>query len=69
VVSRTWRKVKADWENWNRCSLAGDDIVRLILAERRCQPWPAVKLIRTKLSITRRCQPARPVMLILAIEV
>jgi putative transposase len=31
VVSRTWRKVKADWENWNRCSLAGDDIVRLIL--------------------------------------
>ncbi|MGH9485629.1 MAG: IS256 family transposase [Terriglobales bacterium] len=31
VVSRTWRKVKADWENWNRRSLAEDDIVRLIL--------------------------------------
>ena len=31
VVSRTWRKVKADWENWNRRSLADDDIVRLIL--------------------------------------
>ena len=31
VVSRTWRKVKADWENWNRRSLAGEDIVRLIL--------------------------------------
>ena len=31
VVSRTWRKVKADWENWNRRSLAKDDIVRLIL--------------------------------------
>ena len=31
VVSRTWRKVKADWENWNRRSLADEDIVRLIL--------------------------------------
>ena len=31
VVSRTWRKVKADWEGWNRRSLADDDIVRLIL--------------------------------------
>ena len=31
VVSRTWRKAKADWENWNRRSLAKDDIVRLIL--------------------------------------
>jgi len=31
VVSRTWRKVKVDWEGWNRRSLADDDIVRLIL--------------------------------------
>ncbi len=31
VVSRTWRKVKVDWEAWNRRSLAKDDIVRLIL--------------------------------------
>jgi len=31
VVSRTWRRVKTDWEGWNRRSLAGDDIVRLIL--------------------------------------
>ena len=31
VVSRTWRKVKADWENWNRRGLAEEDIVRLIL--------------------------------------
>jgi len=31
VVSRTWRKVKADWEGWNRRSLADKDIVRLIL--------------------------------------
>jgi putative transposase len=31
VVSRTWRRIKADWEGWNRHSLAGDDIVRLIL--------------------------------------
>ena len=31
VVSRTWRKVKADWEAWNRRDLAGEDVVRLIL--------------------------------------
>ena len=31
VVSRTWRRIKSDWEGWNRRSLAGDDIVRLIL--------------------------------------
>ena len=31
VVSRTWRRVKADWEAWNHRSLADDDIVRLIL--------------------------------------
>ena len=31
VVSRTWRRVKADWEAWNRRSLADEDIVRLIL--------------------------------------
>ena len=31
VVSRTWRKVKADWEAWSRRDLAGEDVVRLIL--------------------------------------
>jgi putative transposase len=31
VVSRTWRKVKVDWEAWNKRDLAGDDVVRLIL--------------------------------------
>lgn len=31
VVSRTWRKTKADWESWNRRSLAEKDVVRLIL--------------------------------------
>src|SRR5471032_1146611 len=30
-VSRTWRKVKSDWDAWNTRSLAGDPIVRLIL--------------------------------------
>src|SRR3981189_819322 len=30
-VSRTWRKVKSDWDAWNSRSLAGDPIVRLIL--------------------------------------
>ena len=31
VVSRTWRRVKADWEAWSRRPLADEDIVRLIL--------------------------------------
>jgi putative transposase len=31
VVSRAWRKVKADWDAWCRRDLAGEDIVRLIL--------------------------------------
>ena len=31
VVSRTWRKVRTDWEAWSKRDLAGDDIVRLIL--------------------------------------
>ncbi len=31
VVSRAWRKVKVDWEAWCGRSLAGEDIVRLIL--------------------------------------
>jgi putative transposase len=31
TVSRTWRKVKSDWEAWNSRSLAEEPIVRLIL--------------------------------------
>jgi putative transposase len=31
TVSRVWRKVKTDWEAWNRRSLANEPIVRLIL--------------------------------------
>jgi putative transposase len=31
VVSRVWRKVKADWEAWTRRDLAQEDIVRLML--------------------------------------
>ena len=31
VVSRAWRKVKADWDAWNRRDLAAEDMVRLIL--------------------------------------
>jgi len=31
VVSRTWRKVRTDWETWNKRDLAGEDVVRLIL--------------------------------------
>jgi transposase-like protein len=31
VVSRTWRKLRADWDAWSRRDLTGEDIVRLIL--------------------------------------
>ena len=31
TVSRTWRKVKSDWDAWNGRSLAEEPIVRLIL--------------------------------------
>jgi len=31
VVSRTWRKVRTDWDAWNTRDLAGEDVVRLIL--------------------------------------
>ena len=31
VVSRAWRKVKVDWDAWCRRSLAGEDVVRLVL--------------------------------------
>jgi putative transposase len=31
TVSRVWRKIKADWESWNRRDLKPEDIVRLIL--------------------------------------
>jgi len=30
-VSRTWRKVRTDWDAWNARDLADEDIVRLIL--------------------------------------
>ena len=31
TVSRAWRKVRGDWEAWQKRDLAGDDVVRLIL--------------------------------------
>jgi transposase-like protein len=31
VVSRTWRKVRTDWDAWNGRDLVGEDVVRLIL--------------------------------------
>lgn len=31
TVSRTWRKVKSDWDAWNARSLAEEPVVRLIL--------------------------------------
>jgi Transposase, Mutator family len=31
TVSRVWRKIKRDWEAWNKRDLRSDDMVRLIL--------------------------------------
>ena len=31
VVSRAWRKVRTDWDAWNKRNLAGEDVVRLVL--------------------------------------
>ena len=31
TVSRTWRKLKADWDSWNARDLSKEDVVRLIL--------------------------------------
>jgi putative transposase len=31
TVSRVWRKIKSDWEAWNKRDLQADDMVRLIL--------------------------------------
>lgn len=31
VVSRVWRKIKADWDNWNKRDLGSEEIVRLVL--------------------------------------
>jgi transposase-like protein len=31
TVSRVWRKIKTDWDSWNKRDLSTDDIVRLIL--------------------------------------
>jgi len=31
TVSRVWRKVKGDWDDWNARSLKDEPIIRLIL--------------------------------------
>ena len=31
IVSRTWRKIKSDWESWSKRDLSRENIVRLIL--------------------------------------
>ncbi len=31
TVSRVWRKIKADWDSWNKRDLSSEEVVRLIL--------------------------------------
>jgi transposase-like protein len=48
TVSRTWRKVKSDWDGWNARSLADEAIVRLILDG----TWVRVRLDRKATAIS-----------------
>ena len=44
IVSRTWRKVKGDWDAWNARSLVDEPIVRSILdgtVRRKRSPSPS----------------------------
>src|SRR3954466_10363534 len=49
VVSRVWRKVKTDWDAWNRRDLSAEPIIRLILDG---------TVVRVRLD--RKAQSARP---------
>jgi len=48
TVSRTWRKVKSDWDGWNARSLADEAIVRLILDG----TWVRVRLDRKATAVS-----------------
>ena len=49
VVSRTWRKVKADWDAWNRRDLAAED---LWCASSWTAPWVRVRLDRKATNVS-----------------
>jgi putative transposase len=49
VVSRTWRKVRTDWEAWCRRDLSGEDIVRLSSASEAVPPTLDGTVVRVRL--------------------
>ena len=49
VVSRTWRKVRTDWEAWGRRDLAGEDVVRLSFASDAVRPTLDGTVVRVRL--------------------
>jgi len=59
VVSRTWRKVKVDWDAWCARSLADEDIVRLIL-DGTVHPKYGWGEQSGMASVPRRSRQARP---------
>jgi putative transposase len=49
VVSRTWRKLKSDWDAWCRRDLGGEDIVRLSFASEAVPPTLDGTVVRVRL--------------------
>src|SRR5882672_1961883 len=61
TVSRTWRKVKSDWDAWNTRSLAEEPIVRLILDGTVVRVWLDRKATSISLLVVIiACRPRRP---------
>ena len=57
TVSRTWRKVKSDWDAWNARSLADEPIVRLILDGTVVRVRLDAKRPRSRCSSSSACAP------------
>src|SRR4051794_40619328 len=57
VVSRTWRKVRTDWDAWARRDLAGEDIVRLILDGTVVRVGRECREFRVRLGMMGRKEP------------
>src|ERR1035438_9055859 len=58
TVSRTWRKVKSDWDAWNARSLAEEPIVRLILDGHLGGVGPSSSLSMARRGSTRPLPPS-----------
>jgi hypothetical protein len=55
TVSRVWRKVKADWDNWNGRSLTDEPIVRLISTARWWMCGSTARRLRSRCWSSSAC--------------